>query len=120
MVIYGIALLAASFLFGQLMGEALGIALGIDANVGGVGFGMIIMIALKTWLTNKGWFRDGELQGIEFWNNMYVPIIVAMTATQNVRDAVSSGMIAVVVGILPVALCFMCIPFISKFMKKTD
>lgn len=117
MVIYGVALLAFSFISGQLLGELLGEVLGIDANVGGVGFGMLILIVLKSWLSKKGFFRDGESQGIEFWNNMYVPIIVAMTATQNVKAAVSSGLLAVMAGILPVALCFLAIPLISRFLK---
>jgi malonate transporter MadL subunit len=117
MVIYGVALLALSFLGGQVMGELLGEMLGIDANVGGVGFGMLILITLKTWVSNRGYFREGESQGIEFWNNMYVPIIVAMTATQNVKAAVSSGLLAVLVGIIPVVICFLGIPFIAKYIK---
>jgi malonate transporter MadL subunit len=117
MVIYGVALLAFSFITGQLIGETLGEVLGIDANVGGVGFGMMILILLKSWLSKKGFFRDGEIQGIEFWNNMYVPIIVAMTATQDVKAAVSAGLLAVMAGTLPAALCFLTIPFISRFLK---
>jgi len=117
MVIYGVALLSLSFIGGQLLGEMLGEVLGIDANVGGVGFGMLILIVLKTLLSKRGFFRDGESQGIEFWNNMYVPIIVAMTATQNVSAAVSAGMLAVMAGLLPVALCFLTIPLLSRFLK---
>ncbi len=117
MVIYGVALLAFSFIGGQLMGELLGEFLGIDANVGGVGFGMLILIALKQWLSKKGFFREGETEGIGFWNNMYVPIIVAMTATQNVKAAVSAGLLAVLVGIIPVVICFFGIPYIAKYIK---
>lgn len=117
MVIYGVALLAISFIAGQLLGETLGGWLGIDANVGGVGFGMLILIGLKQWLLKKGWFQEGVSEGIGFWNNMYVPIIVAMTATQNVKAAISSGLLAVLAGLIPVAICFALIPYISRFIR---
>ncbi len=42
MVIYGVAILAGSFMLGQMIGEMLGSWLGIDANVGGVGFAMVL------------------------------------------------------------------------------
>ncbi len=117
MVIYGVALLAISFIGGQLLGESLGSWLGIDANVGGVGFGMLILIALKQWLTQRGWFRDGVSDGVGFWNNMYVPIIVAMTATQNVKAALSSGLLAVLVGLIPVGICLALVPYVGRFIK---
>ena len=44
MTIYGLGILAACFLAGQLLGEMLGRLIGIDANVGGVGFAMILLI----------------------------------------------------------------------------
>lgn len=116
-VIYGVALLAVSFITGQLMGAQLGDWLGIDANVGGVGFGMLILLFLKERLQTKGYFREGVIEGISFWSNMYVPIIVAMTAIQNVKGALSAGLLAVLVGIIPVAACFLLIPYLSKFLK---
>ncbi|PMC97684.1 malonate transporter subunit MadL, partial [Brevibacterium paucivorans] len=54
MILYGVAALAASVLAGTIIGEILGQLLGVDANVGGVGFGMILLIALTTWLRSKG------------------------------------------------------------------
>lgn len=117
MVIYGVALLAVSFIAGQFLGDLLGQWLGIDANVGGVGFGMLILLFLKERLSARGYFREGVVDGIAFWNNMYVPIIVAMTATQNVKGAVSAGLLAVVVGIIPVAICFLFVPWLSRFLK---
>jgi malonate transporter MadL subunit len=120
MIIYGVALLALSFIGGQLMGELLGEALNIDANVGGVGFGMIILIFLKQWLARKGYFHEGMSDGIAFWNNMYVPVIVAMTATQNVKSAISAGMLAVLVGTIPVAVGFAFIPYLARFIKDNS
>ena len=41
MIIYGVALLSVSLIFGMLIVEALGVMLGVDANVGGVGLSLI-------------------------------------------------------------------------------
>ena len=56
MVLYGVAALALCMLAGTLLGELLGVALGIDANVGGVGFAMIMLIVATDWLRRKGKF----------------------------------------------------------------
>jgi len=46
---------------------------------------------------------------------MYIPIVVAMAAKQNVIAAVSSGWLAVIAGVLAVAVSFAVIPLISRF-----
>ena len=46
MIIYGVALLSVSLIFGMLIGEALGVMLGVDANVGGVGIAMLFLVCL--------------------------------------------------------------------------
>lgn len=53
MTIYGVAILAACFLVGQITGESLGYLLGIDANVGGVGFSMFLLIVVNQWMNKK-------------------------------------------------------------------
>jgi malonate transporter MadL subunit len=118
MVIYGVSLLAFSYIVGQFLGEFLGKLLGIDTNIGGVGFAMIILITLNAWFQKKGYLSRPAEQGIQFWNNMYIPIVVAMAATQNVKAAVSGGFIAILAGIIPVAVCFLCIPYVSKLAAK--
>ncbi len=120
MVIYGVTLLAFCYLAGQILGELLGQALGIDTNVGGVGFAMLLLIFLNDWFTRKGYLNPPSEQGILFWNHMYVPIIVAMSATQNVKAAVSSGMVAVLAGLIPVAFCFWFIPYIARLAAKNN
>ena len=120
MTIYGVSLLAACYIIGQILGEGLGKILGIDANVGGVGFAMLILIVISGWLEKKGFFDTTTQSGIQFWNQMYIPIIVAMSATQNVKVAVSSGVVALLAGAIPVVISFMAIPYLSKFLKKAN
>ena len=47
MNIYGVAILAACYLIGKLMGDLLGVLLDINGNIGGVGFAMALLVAAK-------------------------------------------------------------------------
>ncbi|MCZ6829126.1 MAG: malonate transporter subunit MadL [Gammaproteobacteria bacterium] len=46
MVIYGVALLSACTLTGLYLGELLGAAIGVQANVGGVGIAMLLLLVM--------------------------------------------------------------------------
>jgi malonate transporter MadL subunit len=120
MIIYGVAILAFCYVIGQLFGEFLGKIIGVDANVGGVGFAMLLLILLSDWFNKKGYLDRNTENGIMFWNQMYIPIVVAMSATQNVRVAVSSGFIAVLAGLVPIVICAITIPFLAKLSKNTQ
>ena len=111
MIIYGVALLAFCFLTGNYVGDILGALLGVKANVGGVGFAMLLLIIL----TNKGWLDKKGQEGIAFWSAMYIPIVVAMSSIQDVVAALSGGTVAVLSGILGVVLGFAFIPILRKF-----
>lgn len=119
MVIYGVALLAFCYLVGQVVGEYLGSWLGVEANVGGVGFAMLLLIVVNSWLEKQGKLDNLTQSGIQFWNQMYIPIIVAMASTQNVKLAVSSGAVALLAGALPVAVCYFMIPYLTKAFKPS-
>ena len=118
MIIYGVALLAFCYVVGQILGEFLGKLIGINANVGGVGFAMLLLMVLLDWAKKKKYFDTTTGSGIQFWSQMYIPIIVAMAATQNVKAAVSGGFIALLAGIVPSVICFFAIPFISRLSKN--
>lgn len=114
MKIYGVAILAACFLTGQFLGELLGIWLQINGNVGGVGFAMLFLIVLGDWMKKKKYLPDETEKGILFWSAMYIPVVIAMSATQNVKAALSGGWVALLVGVFGTALCFFLVPIISK------
>lgn len=118
MLIRGVALLSGCFLMGQLIGETLGRIIGIDANVGGVGFAMLLLIFAQSWLEKRDQFNPAMTSGILFWSQMYIPVIVAMSAIQNVRVALSSGLIALLAGIIPVVLCLLLVPVLTRFTQK--
>lgn len=118
MVIYGVAILSFCFIIGQLVGELLGRLLHIDGNVGGVGFAMLLLILVHQYMDKKKWFSPEMDKGIMFWNQMFIPAIVAMSASQNVVLAVNGGLVALLAGVLAVGVCFSLIPLFSKVFKN--
>lgn len=114
MIIYGTALLAACSLAGLFIGETLGHWLGVKANVGGVGFSMLLLMATTRWLKAETPSGANSAAGIYFWSAMYVPIVVAMAANQDVAGALHGGPVALLAGSLAVALSFLLIPVLCR------
>lgn len=115
MVIYGVALLSFCMLVGVFAGDLLGDVIGVQANVGGVGIAMLLLILLSNLSHRKFALGEPTERGIGFWSAMYIPIVVAMAAKQNVIAAISSGWMAIVAGVAAVAVSFAMIPVLSKF-----
>lgn len=114
MIIYGVALLGVCLLVGVFLGELLGLIIGVKANVGGVGISMLLLIFLSHWRPIKEKLADGAASGVLFWNAMYIPIVVAMAAKQNVVGALSGGWLAISAGVAAVVLSFALVPILSK------
>ncbi len=114
MIIYGVALLGTCLLLGMLGGQLLGVLLGVQANVGGVGIAMILLVLTCSSSKLKSLVTDSSGDGIKFWSAMYIPIVVAMAAKQNVVAATSGGLLAVVAGVGAVVVSFALVPVISK------
>lgn len=106
MTIYGTALLSLCLLVGLAAGRVLGVLLGVDADIGGVGMAMLLLIFSTEWLHRTGRMKPPTDHGIAFWGSIYVPIVVAMAASQNVRGALSGGVMATLAGALGVFVCF--------------
>ena len=114
MIVYGVALLSACLILGMLIGEVLGVALGVEANVGGVGIAMLFLVLASNSSKLKALVDGASGTGIQFWSAMYIPIVVAMAARQNVVAAFEGGMLAVVAGVAAVVVSFALVPVISK------
>jgi malonate transporter MadL subunit len=114
MIIYGVALLSICTLVGISIGQILGNLMGLPANVGGVGIAMILLIVAGSYLNKKGFIDAKTEQGVEFWSAIYIPVVVAMAATQNVHGALSGGPMAILAGIMAVAVAFALVPVIDR------
>ena len=120
MTIFGVALLALCTLVGAFLGDLLGAALHVKANVGGVGIAMILLIAGRLQLQRRGLLAPGLKLGIEFWGALYIPIVVAMAATQNVVSAVGAGPLVAIAAVLTVVICFIAVAVISKLSGPAE
>lgn len=118
MVIYGVALLSVCMLVGVFVGDLLGDLIGVKANVGGVGIAMLLLIFLSNLSAHRFRLNPITESGIGFWSAMYIPIVVAMAAKQNVIAAISSGWMAIVAGVAAVVASFLMIPVIARFGSR--
>lgn len=118
MVIYGVALLAFCLLAGSLAGDLIGQLLGIQANVGGVGIAMLLLLFVTSLRAERWQLSAAGQSGILFWSAMYIPIVVAMAAKQNVVGAIESGWLALVAGVLAVVVSFALIPLFTHLARR--
>lgn len=117
MVIYGVAILAGCYLVGTIVGELIGALMGVDSNVGGVGIAMLLLIIIVDKLVKSGKISKPSLDGLNFWNQMYIPVVVAMAASQNVLGALTGGPLAILAGIAVVLISWAFVPLLSGKQK---
>ncbi|KPA89440.1 MULTISPECIES: malonate transporter subunit MadL [Pseudomonas] len=117
MIIYGVALLAACTLAGVVLGDMLGVLLGVKSNVGGVGIAMILLICARLWMHRHGGMSKECEMGVGFWGALYIPVVVAMAANQNVVTALHGGPVALLAAVGSVLLCGCTIALISRTNK---
>lgn len=113
-MIYGTAIISGCLLAGNLVGLLLGSFLGVGINVGGVGFSMIFLLCVTNWLQSHNRLHPNVKTGITFWKGMYIPVVIAMSASQNVVSALKEGSAAIVAGIAAVFSVILTVYCLSK------
>jgi malonate transporter MadL subunit len=119
MIIYGTALLGLCHLLGIFLGDALGQLLGVKTNVGGVGIAMLLLIFARLYLVKTDRLPKLTELGVEYWGALYIPVVVAMAATQDMVAALRGGPVAVLAAVGSVALCAGVISAINR-SERTD
>ena len=114
MIIYGTALLAICHLLGIFLGDLLGQALGVKTNVGGVGIAMLLLIFARLYMAKKDILPKLTELGVEYWGAMYIPVVVAMAAQQDMVSALRGGPVALLSAFAAVALCACVIAIINR------
>lgn len=114
MIIYGTALLALCHLLGIFLGDLLGQALGVKTNVGGVGIAMLLLITARIYMHRKGILPKLTELGVEYWGSMYIPVVVAMAAQQDMVSALRGGPVALLSALAAVAVCAVVISLINR------
>ena len=118
MIIYGVAILGTCTLSGLYLGSLLGEIIGVEANIGGVGIAMLLLLAAVHYLPNELSKTSVSSKGIMFWNAMYIPIVIAMAAKQNVIAALDGGLVALLAGTIAVIASFALVPLLNNMIKR--
>lgn len=114
MIIYGTALLALCHLLGIFLGDLLGQLMGVKTNVGGVGIAMLLLICARLYMQRREWMPQMTERGVEYWGAMYIPVVVAMAAQQDVVAALRGGPVALLAAIGSVVICAGVISLINR------
>ncbi len=114
MIIYGTALLAACHLLGIFLGDLLGQALGVKTNVGGVGIAMLLLIVARIYMARKDMLPKLTELGVEYWGAMYIPVVVAMAAQQDMVSALRGGPVALLSAFAAVGVCACVIAALNR------
>ena len=117
-VIYGVALLAGCMFVGSFVGNLLGLLTGLNSDIGGVGFAMILLLLLTNSRGITKILPETYTKGINFWKEMYIPVTIAMAASQNVVSALNGGLLALVLGVGVVLIMLLLIPLFNKFTSN--
>jgi malonate transporter MadL subunit len=119
MIIYGTALLALCHLLGIFIGDLLGQALGVKTNVGGVGIAMLLLIFARLYMQKTDRLPKLTELGVEYWGAMYIPVVVAMAAQQDMVAALRGGPVALLSAIAAVGACAIVIALINRSERPT-
>ena len=118
-MIYGVALLSGCVLIGSFIGNILGLLTGLNSDIGGVGFSMILLLLVTNSEKLNKILPKGYTKGLDFWKEMFIPVIIAMSASQNVISALDGGVLALTAGVGVVVVMLLLIPLFNKFTSKT-
>src|SRR5438105_5762894 len=120
MIIYGTALLALCHLLGIFLGDLLGHALGVKTNVGGVGIAMLLLVFARLYMAKRNILPKLTELGVEYWGAMYIPVVVAMAAQQDVVAALRGGPVALLSAIVTVGVCACVIAAINRTERSDE
>jgi malonate transporter MadL subunit len=98
----------------------LGKLFGVKANVGGVGIAMLMLVLIVNYLNKQNKLNKKSQDGLSFWSNMYIPIVVAMASQQNVVAAVKGGPLALLAGVAATVVCVALVPAVAKIGQGNE
>ena len=117
-MIYGVATLSACMIVGTVIGTVFGDLIGAGTEIGSVGFAMLLLLFVTNCKKFSFTQKPAFIQGVTFWKSMFIPVVIAMTATQNVFNMLSSSMVAIVAGIAAVSFSYLMLFVLYKIGQK--
>ena len=83
-----------------------------------MGFAMLLLIFVTNSKKLSFTQKPAFIQGVNFWKAMFIPVVIAMTATQNVYSMLSSSMVAIVAGAAAVGFPCLMLFVLHKLDQK--
>jgi malonate transporter MadL subunit len=121
MEIYGLGIVALCMYVGSFIGKSIGALLGVNGNVGGVGIAMLFLVLLTNYYEKQDKaFSEKTQRGIILLSSLYIPIVVAMAARQNVVAAFEGGVVAFAAGGIATIGSMFLVPLIAKLGSNED
>jgi malonate transporter MadL subunit len=80
---------------------------------------MILLICARLWMHKRGLMPELTEMGVTFWGAMYIPVVVAMAAQQNVVAALRGGPVALLAALGSVIVCACCVALINRTERVT-
>jgi len=117
-MIYGVAVLSACMIVGTVIGTAFGDLIGAGTEIGSVGFAMLLLLFVTNCKKFTFTQKPAFIQGVTFWKSMFIPVVIAMTATQDVFHMLSSSVVAIVAGIAAVCFSYLMLFVLHKMEQK--
>ena len=93
---------------------------GINADVGGVGFAILLLLFVGNSKLFPFTKQQDFINSMTFWKKMYIPVVVAMAASQNVYRMLTSGMVAIVGGVASVSFPFLLLYILHKREERRN
>ena len=81
---------------------------------------MVLLIIGKEMLAKRGYLPKSTQFGVLYWAGMYIPIVVAMAAGQNVVAALSGGLVAAVVSVIALVATVLVVRLLNNIGNDYD
>jgi malonate transporter MadL subunit len=88
--------------------------------VGGVGIAMLLLIFARLYMQKKDMLPKLTELGVEYWGAMYIPVVVAMAAQQDMVSALRGGPVALLSAFAAAGLCAVVISVINRMERPED
>lgn len=119
-MIYGVALLSVCTFLGKFLGNVIGLLTNINKDIGGVGFAIILLLLATNSKAISRIMPPNYSNGLSFWKEMYIPVVIAMSASQNVLGALSGGVLVIVAGVGVVFVSALIFMLFNRFSPKEN
>jgi malonate transporter MadL subunit len=83
-----------------------------------VGIAMLLLILARLYMQKAGKLPKLTELGVEYWGALYIPVVVAMAAQQDMVTAMRGGPVALLSALAAVAVCACVIAVLNRMERR--